>query len=233
MNPQVARAFHGLTALTAAFALVAQVVLTVVGDATTVDADPPGLAERLFHLVSYFTILSNLLVLVTSAAAARDPHVDGPVWRVLRLDAVVAITITGVVHWFLLRPLADLAGWSAAVDTLLHVVVPLLTVVGWAAFGPRRRVSGQVVLRALVYPFAWLFYTLVVGALTGWYPYPFLDVDESGAVAVAVAALGITVFLLALSALVWWLDRVLGPAPRPARVAAPSSARVLVREEAS
>jgi hypothetical protein len=218
MSSQVARVFHGLTALVAAFALVAQVVLTVVGDATTVDVDPPGLAERLFHLVSYFTILSNLLVLVTASAAARDPHVDGPVWRVLRLDAVVAITITGVVHWFLLRPLVDLTGWSAVVDTLLHVVVPLLTVVGWVAFGPRRRVSGRVVLGALVYPFGWLFYTLLVGALTGWYPYPFLDVGESGPVAVAVAALGIAVFLFALSALVWWLDRVLGPAPRPARV---------------
>ena len=42
-----------------------------------------------------------------------------------------------------------------------------------------------------------------------------LDVGENGAVAVTVAALGIAVFLFLLSALVWWLDRVLGPAPRP------------------
>ncbi|SDT35724.1 hypothetical protein SAMN04488543_3921 [Friedmanniella luteola] len=211
-----ARVFHGLTALVAAFALLAQLVLTVQGSATLVEVDPPGLAERLFHLVSYFTILSNLLVLATTVAAARDPHVDGPVWRVLRLDAVVAITITGIVHWFLLRPLLDLAGWSYAVDKLLHVAVPLLAVVGWVLFGPRRRVDRRVVLLALVYPFVWLFYTLVVGALTGWYPYPFLDVGANGAAAVTVAALGIAVFLFALSALVWWLDRLLGPAPRAA-----------------
>ena len=214
MRTQVVRGFHGLTAVVAASALVAQVVLTVTGSGTLVEVDPPGLAERLFHLVSYFTILSNLLVLVTTLAAARDPHVDGPVWRVLRLDGVVAITITGVVHWFLLRPLSDLAGWSYAVDKLLHVVVPLLTVVGWVAFGPRRRVTGRVVLLALIYPFGWLFYTLVVGAVSGWYPYPFLDVGESGPAAVTVAALGITLFLFVLSALVWWLNRVLGPAPR-------------------
>jgi hypothetical protein len=221
MRLQAARGFHGLTALVTAFALVAQVVLTVVGDATLVDVDPPGVAERLFHLVSYFTILSNLLVLVTTLAAARDPHVDGPVWRVLRLDAVVAITITGVVHWFLLRPLLDLAGWPYAVDKLLHVAVPLLAVVGWVAFGPRRRVTRRVVLGALIYPFGWLFYTLGVGAATGWYPYPFLDVGENGAAAVAVAALAITLFLFVLSALVWWLDRVLGPAPRPEREGRP------------
>ena len=212
MRTQAARWFHGLTALVTAFALVANVVLTVTDNLTRAEAGP-SLAEELFHLISYFTILSNLLVLVTTAAAARNPHVDGPVGRVLRLDAVVAITITGVVHWVLLRSLVDLVGWSYAVDKLLHVVVPLLTVLGWVAFGPRRRVNRKVVLLALIYPFAWLFYTLGVGALTGWYPYPFLDVNESGPAAVAVAALGIAVFLFALSALVWALDRVLGPTP--------------------
>ena len=220
-STSAARAFHGLTALVTAFALVAQVVLTATGSATLVEVDRPGLAERLFHLVSYFTILSNVLVLGTTAAAALDPRVDGPVWRVLRLDAVVAITVTGIVHWFLLRPLLDLSGWSYAVDKLLHVAVPLLAVVGWVLFGPRRRVTRRVVLLALVYPFVWLLYTLAVGAVSGWYPYPFLDVGENGAAAVAVAALGITVLLAALSALVWWLDRLLGPAPQPVRVSAP------------
>jgi uncharacterized membrane protein len=210
----VARTFHGLTALVTAFALAAQLVLTATESAPPGEVDPPGLAERLFHLVSYFTILSNLLVLVTTARAARDPRTDGPVWRVLRLDAVVAITITGVVHWFLLRTLLDLAGWSYAVDKLLHVVVPLLAVVGWVLFGPRRRVTGRVVLLALIYPFAWLAYTLLVGAVSGWYPYPFLDVGENGGGAVAVAALGIALFLGALATLAWCLDRVLGPAPQ-------------------
>jgi hypothetical protein len=212
MRTQAGRWFHGLTALVTAFALVANVVLTVTDNLTQTGAGP-SLAEELFHLISYFTILSNLLVLMTTAAAARNPHIDGPVWRVLRLDGVVAITITGVVHWLLLRSLVDLAGWSYVVDKLLHVVVPLLTVLGWVAFGPRRRVNGKVVLLALIYPFAWLFYTLGVGALTGWYPYPFLDVGESGPAAVTVAALGIAAFLFALSALVWGLDRVLGPTP--------------------
>lgn len=210
-----ARLFHGVTALVAAFALVTQLVLTASGAATLVETDPPGLAERLFHLVSYFTILSNVLVLITTIAAARDPRRDGPVWRVLRLDAVVAITVTGIVHWFLLRPLLDLQGWSYAVDKLLHVAVPLLSVIGWLFFGPRRRVSGRVVLLALIFPFGWLAYTLIVGVLTGWYPYPFLNVAVEGPAAVSVAVLGITVLLSALSVLVWWADRLLGPAPRP------------------
>jgi hypothetical protein len=33
---------------------------------------------------------------------------------------------------------------------------------------------------AFVWPLAWLVYTFVHGAVTGWYPYPFLDVDTIG-----------------------------------------------------
>jgi len=51
------------------------------------------------------------------------------------MNAVVGITVTGVVHWFLLRPILDLTGASYAVDKLLHVVVPLFAVLAVAMLG--------------------------------------------------------------------------------------------------
>lgn len=203
-----------MTAAVTAFALVTQLVLVALADAVPAGDPPQGLGLRVLHFVSYFTVLSNLLVLVTTLRAARNPATDGRVWRVLRLDAVVAITVTGLVHWFLLRPLLSLQGWSYVIDKLLHVVVPLLAVLGWLLFGPRPRVSGRDVLYALLYPFAWLAYTLVIGAASGWYPYPFLDVPRLGATAVALACLGVAVLILAFSALVWLGDRSLPPTPR-------------------
>jgi hypothetical protein len=200
----------------AVFALLAQLLIVVRADAVPADADPQSLAERLLHFLSYFTVLSNLLVAWTTWRAARDPEVDGRLWRVLRLDAVVAITVTGLVHWFLLRPLVTLAGWGFVVDKLLHVVVPLLALVGWLVFGPRPRVTGRVVLLALVFPVLWLLGTLLVGAASGWYPYPFVDVDEQGAGPVAVACLGVLVLLVALLLLGWLLDRRLPGLGRPA-----------------
>jgi hypothetical protein len=212
-STSAARLWHGATAAVAAAGLAAQLVLVVSGAAVLVEQDPPGLGERLLHFVSYFTVLSNLLVLLTTAAAARRPDVDGRLWRVLRLDAVVGITVTGLVHWFFLRPLLHLTGWSYATDKVLHVAVPLLALVGWIAFGPRPRVTGRVVLLGLVYPVGWLVLTLVVGAATGWYPYPFLDVGARGAGAVAVASLGVAVLVVALSVLVWLVDRRRRPFP--------------------
>ena len=81
-------------------------------------------------------------------------------------------------------------------------------------FGPRPRVTGREVLYGLLYPLVWLAYTLVIGAASGWYPYPFLEVPEQGVAAVTLACLGVTVLVLVLSALVWLVDRRLAPAPR-------------------
>lgn len=106
--------------------------------------------------------------------------------QVAQLVLVIA-GVSGLVTWFWLRPLLELSGWSYATDKLLHVVVPIMAVLGWLAFGPRPRISLRVVLLAVIWPVAWLAYTLLLGAATGWYPYPFVDVDARGPGPVAVA----------------------------------------------
>ena len=175
---------------------------------------PPSHAVRAWQYFSYFTTQANLLVIATSLSLARRPDRDGSGWRIARLDALTGITITGLVHWFLLHPLDHFRGWLWASDTLVHIVVPVLVVLGWLVFGPRRRVSIRVVLFGLIWPVVWLTYTLVVGAITGWYPYFFLDVREGGAATVAVYCVAILILLLAVSCLFWLGDRWL-PGRRP------------------
>ena len=149
---RVARVWHGATFAVALFGLVAQLVLAIQGAGVLVDVDPPSLPERLVRLVGYFTIQSNVLVAVTAFTLLRNPGRDGPAWRAVRVAAVVGITITGIVHWLFLRPLLDLTGWSYLCDKLLHVVVPLLAVLGWLLFGPRPRVRARDWLLALIWP---------------------------------------------------------------------------------
>lgn len=206
-QPRAAQLWHGVTCVIAVFALVTQTVLAIQGARVLVDQDPPSLLERMIRLVGYFTIQSNVLVAATALTLLLDPARDGRVWRVVRVAAVVGITITGIVHWFLLRPLLDLVGWSYLCDLLLHVVVPLLAVVGWLLFGPRPRVTLRDVLLALIWPVAWLAYTLVRGMVTGYYPYPFLDVQRLGASAVAGASAAVAGLFLVVALLAWLADR--------------------------
>jgi uncharacterized membrane protein len=208
-----ARAWHLLTALVAAVALVLQLVLVIQGGRVLEEAHPPSMTLRLLRFIAYFTIQSNILVLVTTAVLARDPAYDGPRWRVLRTAAMSGIIVTGLVHWFLLRPLLHLHGADLVADKLLHLAVPILAVIGWLLFGPRPRMSWARSLRATVWPLAWLVVILVQGGATDWYPYPFLDHREHGWDHVAVVCAGILVLWFALVLGEQEYDRRRSPAP--------------------
>ena len=210
---QRARAWHAVTAAVTIAALVLQLVLVIRGGVVLDETRPFGLGERLWHFVSYFTIQSNLLVAVTAALLAQDPARDGRGFRTLRLAGLLGISVTGVVHFTLLRPLLDLDGWDYAADKLLHMVVPALAVIGFALFGPRPRVDRQSLWPSLAWPVLYLVYVLVFGAVDGWYPYPFLDPDEDGWGAVIVSSVGVTLVFLAFYGVYWLVDRRAKVAP--------------------
>lgn len=198
--PPGAAWFHLATAAVTTAALLLQVVLT------TTSAGAP-LHVRWLRLVSYFTIESNLLVAASAWALwLRPGRGVRTVFRVVRLAGVVGITVTGLVYVVVLRPVVDLAGWWAVADALLHYVVPVMAVVGWAVYGPRRRTDRTVVLLVLAWPSAWFAWTLLHGALSGFYPYPFVDVGDLGYGRVLLNAALVLVLLLAVSAVYVWVD---------------------------
>ncbi|TQK70421.1 Pr6Pr family membrane protein [Nocardioides sp. SLBN-35] len=216
-----ARAWHGLTAVVTVAALVLQLVLVVQGGRVLDEVEPPSLGLRLARLVAYFTIQSNLLVAVATTLLARDPLRDGAAFRAVRLASTVGITVTGLVHFLLLRPLLDLDGADWVADKMLHVLVPLLAVVGWFAFGPRPRIDGRAVAVAFAWPIAWLAVTLAVAGATRWVPYPFLDFREEGWGSVVVVCLGITALFAALIAGFRYADRRIAASRQADPVAAP------------
>jgi len=213
-SPGNARAFHLVTLLVAAGAVVLQLVLVIQGgqhldtDPDVATAGDPDLGTRLVRFCSYLTIWFNVMVAATSAVlAANAEQSSGRVFRALRLNALVLAVGGGVVHWFLLRPLLDLDGADLLADKLLHIVVPLLCLLGWLVFGPRGLITPRDLGAFLVVPVGWLVYTLVRGAVVDWYPYPFIDVGEHGLGTVLLTCLGISALMLALACGAMWLDR--------------------------
>jgi hypothetical protein len=172
------------------------------------------LPGRIIRVFSFFTVLSNLLSGIVSAQLAVRPDRDGPVWRVVRLAALVGITVTGIVYSTVLAQIHEPRGFSETlVNVLVHYVVPIMMIVGWLAFGPRPRIDTATVLWSLLYPASWMAYTLVRGAIWKWYPYPFVDVITHGYARVALNALGVVVVLGAVAALFAVGDRMLPVAP--------------------
>lgn len=195
-----ARWWHIVVATGVGFALILQLVLVLTGgtDANSGESgDAIPLATRLVRLVSFFTIQSNILVFISVLALAISPTRDGRVWRVLRLDGLLGIVVTGLVYELALRGTQTLTGGAWWADLLLHVFAPWMTLLGWLLFGPRPRISWRTVAFAMIWPALWLVYTFVHGAISDWYPYPFLRVTDIG----YPVALRNTAFVLALGLL--------------------------------
>jgi hypothetical protein len=131
---------------------------------------------RGFNTFAFFTILSNLIVGATTLLLAVKPARASAVFKTFRLIGLVAITLTGIVYHVALASVLDLDG----IHQLVHTIAPLLTVIGWVAFGPRGLTSARIAGLSLLFPFCWLAFTLIRGAVIHWYPYPFIDVTRLG-----------------------------------------------------
>lgn len=211
-NPAVARCWHLATALVPLASLVAQLVLVVRGaDVLVQDGyQEPSTALRVANFFSYFTVQSNLLVVLAALPLAIDPRRDGRLFRVVRLAGLLGISVTGVVYATVLAPLVDLDGVAMLTNIGFHYLTPLLAVIGWALFGPWPRFDRRVLLITLAWPVAWLAYTLVRGEIVDWYPYPFIDVGELGYARTLVNSAGVTALLLGVGWLFLTGDRRLG-----------------------
>ena len=157
----------------------------------------------LVNFFSYFTILSNLLAVVTLVGGAlRGDRAPSRRWDLLRGQAVVMMTVTLVVYALLLED-ADVALNDAWVNITLHKLFPIVVIADWLLDPPDQAVSIRDSLVWLAFPLLWTGYTLVRGALVDWYPYPFLDPAKSGGYAtVAAYIVGILVFGAIVSAVV-------------------------------
>ena len=154
------------------------------------------------NFFSFFTIQTNLLAIAMLAlvVVVRPPE------RTILFDAVrgavtLYIAITGVVFALLLAGMQEsLDTHIAWVDFTVHKLMPLVLVVDWLLDPPRHRLSLRIGATWLLYPFAYLVYTLIRGASVGWYPYPFLDVSKHGYGGVLLRCVAMLIGMVAAAA---------------------------------
>lgn len=159
--------------------------------------------------LGFFTILTNLL-----AATALSAHALGQDdrWgRFFRRPGVVTaiamnIALVSLAYNLLLRQLWQPQGWNLVADLLLHDAMPVLFLLFWWFAVPKHGLHPRQLGRWLLYPLGYLVYALIRGAITRWYPYPFIDVNTLGyprvllnAVLVAVTLVVVGLLLLALA----------------------------------
>ncbi len=199
------RLWHASLALIGAVALIAQFVVVI---------DNGGSVTNFF---SYFTIQSNILVMIAAALIAINPDRGGTAFGILRMAGLVGITITGVIFSTVLAGLAEFEGIAWWTDKAFHYVVPAMAVVGFIFIKPRTRLDKSS-LWFVTWALAWLTYTLVRAEVASPQfpvtntrfadvPYDFIDVDQHGGVAVAIACAAVLVLALAIGSFYIWLSQ--------------------------
>lgn len=196
----------------AAAALVLAAIITQITDQILADAFEPS------EYFSYFTIESsmmNVAVLAMGGYLAFRFRRDTTLYTGLRMATVTYAVVTGVVYNLLLRglPPTGFVGipWPKEVQ---HVWIPIYILIDWLFATGRARLAWRWVWAAIAYPLAWCAFTLIRGALTGWYPYPFLDPTEPGGwPSVVMYILGIAAFIVGLGLLAVRYSRWRGQQP--------------------
>lgn len=211
---RAALAWYAVTAANCGLALVIQLVLVVTGHTVLVEPDgsTAGAPERVLRFFSYFTVQSNVLAALTAgilATALLVPgryRLDAPAWRVTRFAAVLGMTTTIIVYAVALAPILDLHGIAKVTDTMFHYIGPVLTLGGWLLFDSHGHLSRRLIGVVICWPLAYFVYTQLLGAISGWYPYPFLDADEHGTGGVLLNAALVTVLVAGLALVFLALD---------------------------
>ncbi|HEY6941441.1 Pr6Pr family membrane protein [Dokdonella sp.] len=186
-------------------ALALQYILLL---AATWNGIGPGLGTLRYF--SYFTILGNLAVALTTSAAARGG--DGAWHRVFTSARVqggtaLCIAIVCAIYHVLLASTWSPRGLQLVADVALHYVVPVLYLAWWVGCVPHGRLRWTDPLRVLLFPAAFFAWSLLRGAWVHEYPYPFIDVDALGIARVLRNAGAIAVLFVGAGLLLVALDR--------------------------
>ena len=85
--------------------------------------------------------------------------------------------------------------------------MPAVLLADWLIDRPDRPLPLRRALWWLVYPLAYLAYTLIRGPIVDWYPYPFLNAANKGYGSIAVTSLVIAAFAIGLTWVLVWTTR--------------------------
>ena len=170
-----------------------------------------GVLDALLWFFTYFTILTNLmLVLVYLSALTNTGWLAW--WRspVTRAMMAAAMTLVMAFYHFVLAATWNPQGLFYVADVLLHYATPLIYLGWWLVFEPKGRLRFTSIGWMLVPPLVWLAWAMARGAVVNEYPYPVLEAHVIGYPQVLANIAGLLLVLIVLFAAAVALDRLLG-----------------------
>lgn len=160
-------------------------------------------AVKSVEFFSYFTILSNMLAAAALVAPLAAPSSAFAAWAERsgpRAAIATYLAITAVVYHTMLASQWNPQGLRAVSNTILHTITPIAFLLDVALRGGQGPARWIVAAKAMAFPALFGVWTLLHGALTNWYPYPFMNVAKRGypKVLLTMAEMSVAFALVAL-----------------------------------
>ena len=195
MEKRSARIYASVGAVMGWFSVIMQFYLHM-------QNSPVPVAEKTLRFFGYFTIDTNILcaLCLTFITLQGDSRLGKFFRKAATVTALtVYITIVGITYNILLRNTWNPQGMQKLVDELLHSVIPVYFVLFWLIFVPSENLKWKNSFPWLIYPILYMVYAIIFGAITKFYPYPFVDVNELGYSKALINSLIVLVLIFLLS----------------------------------
>jgi len=172
---------------------------------------------RPWEYFSYFTIQTSLLAIVALTVAgwyAWTGRTETRVMNIVRLSTVTFTIVVTLVYNLLLRGLPDAAAdgdyvWPVLPNEILHVWAAILMLIDWILSSRRINLRIRTIFWVLVFPLAWLVYSIIRGLMVDWWPYWFINPNEpAGVMGMLTYIVGIMLFLLTIAIALLGLQRL-------------------------
>ncbi|MEO7367932.1 MAG: Pr6Pr family membrane protein [Gemmatimonadaceae bacterium] len=164
----------------------------------------------IWRLVSYFTILTNIITAVFFTMRFVKRNQSPPNWT--QSDSVATcvcanIVFVGLGFILLLARLYSFEGLAWLTNALFHYVTPALGLIFWLAFVRSGALKWKEPLAWSIYLIVYGLYAIARGTASGFYPYPFLEVPVIGYGQVAINMFGLLAAFCILAILFVFVGR--------------------------
>jgi hypothetical protein len=165
--------------------------------------------EAFINFLSFFPVETNLAVaiiltipMVLKSGKVNEFFASNGVRAMVVVYSFMVVMIFDLV----LQDLWEAEGLQFLLNYLMHKVIPIFYIIYWFNDRPRAQLQYSYSFVWLIAPVIYLTTTLIRGHFTGYYPYPFIDVERIGMATVIYNSVGM-LFLFWISSLILvWID---------------------------
>lgn len=165
-----------------------------------------SLFGAMLHFFSFYTNWTNiLLVLIYLDLFKGFSNLSSPTMGVTGLSSIIMVMI---VYHFLLAATHNPEGIDKITNIIMHYITPVIFTLFWLTTRHIGALRWGDLYKFIMFPMAFLIFTYIKAAITGEYPYDFLNISLNGIEGVAPIIGAIVVLILLLSSLAIFYDNL-------------------------